>query len=117
MERSIICKRCLKEIGKEQAKRSTTPKKGKLCNECKDKYITQHKQRLKERNANLSFRSFNKKRMTDKNPMKRIEVAEKVSSKLKERYESGELKSAFSDPEKLKEIRKKSKKLKLKLFV
>lgn len=109
MERKLICKRCLIEVGKEETKTACLPKKIKLCDSCKKESLALNNKILLERNTNPELRNKNKDRMTLLNPMKNKVCRDKVSNELKRRYQNGEIKSVFSDKEKLKKIREKWK--------
>jgi 5-methylcytosine-specific restriction endonuclease McrA len=109
MKRDLICKRCEQKVGEIETKGSLLPKKVRLCQSCKATSLELHKQILVERNKSDELRLANSIRMSENNPMFNEEIQQKVSSSMKILYQSGELVSSFSDPEKLKEIQSKNK--------
>lgn len=109
MIRDILCKRCKQKISEEETVKTITPKLGKLCVLCKQVSLEKHKQMLSERNKNEKIRKINSNRLNNNNPMQNKDTRIKVSNTLKEKYICGQIVSSFSNPEKLKEIRKKWK--------
>lgn len=109
MERDLICKRCLIKVGSETTIKTVEPKKVKLCASCKKVSLAQQKKKLIDRNKSIKIKEKNSKRMKDNNPMFNEKTRKKVSSTLKKEYKSGNLKSCFSDPKKLSEIKAKWK--------
>lgn len=97
-----ICRKCGEVIEEVIVKRDIEQVVSrKLCIKCK-KLFTES---IIARNKSLKIREDNSKRMTDNNPMKDINVREKVSKTTKEQYQKGERISSFQIPEKMKWIR------------
>jgi hypothetical protein len=108
MIRDLICKRCLAKTGEEQTKKTSSPKKVKLCKICKEKSIIINNQKLIARNKDKEIKIINSNRMKIKNPMHIETNRKKVSLSLKKKYKLEILKSPFQDPEKLKKIKENS---------
>lgn len=109
MIRDILCKRCNEKIGQEETVKTTVPKLGKLCTECKTQSLALHKLKMIERNQGENIRKSNSDRMKKKNPMQNEEYKNKMIGTMKEKYASGEIVSVFSDPIKYAKIREKWK--------
>lgn len=105
MKRDLICKRCLVKIGEETTKRTTKPKKVKLCIECKKKSLDLQKEILLKRNQSKNLRNKNSQRMKNKNPMHNVDLKNQRLDTIIEKDSRGEIKWAFRNPEKLKKIK------------
>lgn len=109
MKRDMLCKRCGSVICQKEYKKELPPKViNKLCDNCRNKYLQSHKEKMITRNKSQKQRKICSDRMKTNNPMFNKETRASASDTLKKRYSNGELKSVFFDKEKMIEIRAKT---------
>ena len=109
MKRKLLCRKCRGLYGEEESHLSSPRIIQKLCKSCLDKSNESRRQHTTQKNKTEGMRKSVSDRMKKNNPMHKQETKDKVSKTLKEKYKTGEMTSSYQDPEKLKEIRSKSK--------